>query len=722
MRVIFLSVCAGGALLAMMTAAQADPVTIGTALATGIGSLFGAASAGTTVLATIAGSAITVGQAVGAALSLGASLGLSLLGARRGRQPVNPAETKSNFSTAEGPELRAVGRVMLGGLKLFGNTQTLTSYRLIAHCRGPIDGVEAHFLGNREVIVEPNGEVSSPPYTRPGGSYVTIRHRDGAGDPPAWSQLQTAFPSLWTAAHRVRGVAQTLVEYLSPGIDKPKWSAMYQGGFPEYQVEARGERVYDPRTGATVWSDNGILVALHVALSAPELSLADFDLPLIAAEATRADAPVATLTGTEPRARAWGVFSSEETRSDTLTAVLQSIGAEQVWTLAGKIGFRLIDDDRPAEATIAERDIVSLALNSGPESVERPNRLVLRYYSPERRYEMAEIDLSGAAWARDQGEIDRTGKRELTIDLRFCPSASQAQRIARRLFALARADGGLLKTNLAGLAAWNARTLGIVSAFGPMTVETDPPRNDDAAGLVEFPFRELPALGPWTPALHEVAAPSPLPDLDYQAEIAPPAPATAAVVVTYPDASVETRFGWPDPGAAFVVEASYRLFSGGNPLPPVGMSEYRASSGVSMGHLPVSLAGQATQVRLRLFNDKEEGSHWSAWASLTPAVSAANPAAPVLAIEPDFEEMTALFTFTAPPDLNVARIELRQAVLPDPPVLVETLPCRPGQILTRTRALPSRTGSSQTARFTARAFSNGGQSALVTVDIIIPPL
>jgi hypothetical protein len=51
-----------------------------------------------------------------------------------------------------------------------------------------------------------------------------------------------------------------------------------------------------------------------------------------------------------------------------------------------------------------------------------------------------------------EDEVARYGPKYL--DLTFCPSASQAQRIARRKFAQARADTGLLNVDMLRLTAW----------------------------------------------------------------------------------------------------------------------------------------------------------------------------------------------------------------------------------------------------------------------------
>lgn len=134
--------------------------------------------------------------------------------------------------------------------------------------------------------------------------------------------LLATFPNLWSAARRVRGIAQGLLRYVSPGmsgIDGDKFLQLYQSGPPEYDRIQRGELIYDPRSGGTVWSDNSVLAMLHALLGFPEFSLADFDTAFIAGEGNRADVLVATRTGSERRSRAWGRWDDANTnRSDLL--------------------------------------------------------------------------------------------------------------------------------------------------------------------------------------------------------------------------------------------------------------------------------------------------------------------------------------------------------------------------------------------------------------------
>lgn len=723
------------ALALAATPAHADPISLTVA---GINALLSTTLTTSTVLGTIGTVSITVGQVVGTALAVGTSLLASVLGRSGNKQQpqLDPSAGKNTFETSEAGEIRSIGRVRIGGVKVFGNTAALDRYRLIAHSRGPIDGVEEHFLGGRAVIVEADAAVSTPPYRHEAGSYIYIYHKLGFSTEVAWPGLLAVFPNLWTSAHRVRGIAQSLLRYVSPGMsgaDSEKFLQLYQSGPPDYDRVQRGELLYDPRSGNTVWSDNGVLAVLHVLLSFPEFSAADFDMGFIAGEATRADAVVATRGSIEKRSRAWGLWDDANTpRADLLRDLLLSTGCEPIARPGDLIGIRLIDDDRPAEVTIPAKHILELVLKSGPEGVERPNRCRVKYYSPERNYEMAEVNLVEdpavtpavpLAWSVAQDEIDRVGERSVDYVLPFCPSAAQAQRIARRLFATARADSGLVQTNFAGLALWGVRTAGFeVPDLGvTLKCELQPARVDDSQGRVEVPFVVAPELPAWNPSSDEALAPQPLPDLQYYSpSLSAPGGLGPMLVIQYPSGGYESRLGFPSlSGTISVVEAAFRRWLGTDrPDEWRGMQEEPLPYGWVSG----SLVGVLVDFRLRLFDPDLNPTPWSPTLSLTPAIVNSAPASP--AIGADFIDNggapgtpdQATVTVTAPQSLQMAGMAMTGPGAP-----AGTQDARPAQVWSWVATLPERAALAQEVFFTATAkASNGTASATASASVIVP--
>jgi len=645
---------AGASLLAMTAHAAADPVSIGFFLFAGpLGAVFSF------------GTLVTAAQIGLAALAIGASVASNLVGRRD--QTIDPGQYKNTFESAETSEINAGGLVMLGGVKAFGNTAGTDRYRLILHCKGRLDGIVEYRIGGRTVITEDNGDVTSPPYAKPSGSWINIQSKPGDGTETAWTPLMAAFPSLWTADHKVRGIFQSLVKYVSPGIYTEDFGKLYQGGEPDLAVVARIGHCYDPRdetqdrdTPSThKWTANGILWAARVMSTYPELTMASFDWDDIALEADKADATVDTLTGTEPRSRFSGVWLSEAKRGDTMIDILDSVGADVSLSDAGLIRIRLVDDEPAEEVTFGMRDILEWSWKSGPEAVERPNVCRVRYYSPERNYEMGEIDLSGIAWARIDDEVTRYGEKPLDIELPFCPSASQAQRIARRKFLMARADRAAAQTNWSGIAAW-----GLFHALFDLTDDLgetllsriEPPRIDDAAGQVEIPFIVWPQeliAEPWDPETMEAPAPEQVPEIVYDSGIDAPE-VTTAYLVQYPDTSKEIRFPYTLPPGAELVEAIHRLYSGSVPGTWANMTEVDAL-GVTLAWIAGGTAGQQADFRVHVFDAEDNPSPWSDTVHVTLAYDNTPPAEPDVTTAGNFNNME--FSITVD-EMHVAWVKL----------------------------------------------------------------
>lgn len=652
---------AGVSWLALTASASADPVTIGSFILVNL-------------LPGLIGTGIGPGLVGSIALGLGAvglQIGLTLANMPR----IKPQDYKSTFSTGESSEINAVGRVRVGGLKAFGNTKDYNRYRLACRVKGPIDAIETQYLGGREVTVETNGDVSSPPWSfyavsgggefGPGeiGSYVNIQSKIGDGTETAWSALTTDFPTQWTSAHRVRGIAQSLVTYRSPGIaDNPaKFQQLYQS-LPDSEQVIRAALVYDPRDVAQdpdnkatwTWTDNGVLCAVHILRSYPNFTSDDFDWTGIAAQADLADEEVATLTGTEPRSRCWGLWPSEKPRGEVMLQVLDSIGAEIVAGDDGKILVRLIDDGPTAEIEFAERHIVKMDRRYGPEAVERHNLATVKYYSQERNFEMAEVPLhktdgSGgylyAPWSRITDEIARYGEKKYELELPFCPSASQAQRILRRKFAVMRADRGIAKVQQVGMAAWGLSYasfhLSDLESDGGVTNEVyaiDAPRDDPNEPTVEIPFAIWPQLASWNPASDEAPAPEDIPDLTQPSDLTKPNQPVSACLVEYPDATREVRVHSVTPAGASYVEAVFRLYSGGVPQASLSMTEVESAGTFDTAYRDAATsgiaAGDKVDFRKRIFDAEGNGSEYSgALVVNSIAINNTAPSVPGLTVE-----------------------------------------------------------------------------------------
>lgn len=629
MKIMKLALCAGVSLAAMTAHAHADPISIGNAV---FAFLYSAGLPG----------AIANAIAIATPYALAAGAVAASAFARPRAGAVNPADAKSTFETGDSSIMEGIGRVRIGGLQAFGNTDGSTRARVVCRLQGPTDEIETYYIGGREVTVEANGDVSSPPWARPGGSWAKWLDKRGDNTDTAWADLIALFPTLWTSAHILPGIAHSMLLWFNPGLSEPKFLSLYQNGAPTTEQVRRASLMYDPfdescdvdDPATWVWSDNGILAAAHVLRRDPAFISDRFDWTLITLEAAKAASHVATRTGTEPRARAWGIWAWEDARNDTMQQLLDSIGARIRYTDAGKIWFQLIDDAVSSEISFTKEDDYDLFWRSGPEAVERPNICRVKYYSPERNYDLAEITLLqfdeagnniGAPWAYIADEVARYGPKYLDVELPFCPSASQAQRIARQLFELARGDTGTAKTSMVGLAAWGLlyASFELPDLGDVLVTRIEPPRCDDETGSVDIPFTVWPALAPWNPAVDEMPAPDVIPEMGYETDMITPDAPTGALQITYPDASKEFRIGYSLPDQDFdTVEATYRTYTGSLPNAYQSMSESDVVAWVA-----TDLTGQTVDARVRVFNG-DDGTYWSPVLHAVVGVDNSPPPAP----------------------------------------------------------------------------------------------
>uniref|UniRef100_UPI0025BF4098 hypothetical protein n=1 Tax=Hyphomonas sp. UBA4494 TaxID=1946631 RepID=UPI0025BF4098 len=618
---------AGASLLAMTVHAWADPISLGSLIITGfLNTGLGA------LLPTV--SAATIGSTVLAAASIGAGLLSSALGRRK---LPRPGDQKSTIRAEEVSEYNGIGRAEAPTVLFYGNSNGKFIYRLFGHVRGEIDYVEGYYINGQEVVVHTDGKVLTPPFGDPptfgedGGAggintRVTLKEKDGSDSDTAWSDLTAAFPTLWTANHTVPGIAQTLMIISSPGIadDPEEYQKLFSNG-PELELIKlmRMPPVYDPRKDSTnggsgsqrfidkstwEWTQNGILNAVAVDARLYGRAQADYDWTLIASEATRAEVAVTVPGGTEQRSRAGGVWAAEGARGDILIDLLDSIGAQRRKSADDKYWFQLIDDAPAAEIAFTDADIYSVSWKPGPDAVERPNIVNLKYYSSERRYKIAEIPLheisggsySGADWSRNEDEIDAYGEKALDLELGLCPSAYQAQRIGRRKFAMERADVGEIVTNMSGWAAWGLLYADITIGGIAQRCEIGAPVANSEAGKVTIPFKVIPTLSAMTAG--DYADPSPeVPPIPINSEIATPGAPTEALQITYPDASKEVRVGFSTVSGADRYAPIMREYTA-YPNKPEKWQVMNCYPGSTIGWLAEDLAGDPLDFRYMAYN------------------------------------------------------------------------------------------------------------------------
>lgn len=266
--------------------------------------------------------------------SIGYSLGKAGQGALKGGG--NSNSTASFTTSAEGRDqvIRSsvanrtfiYGSAMVSGPLVFGGVAGEGNkylWLVIPVAGHEVDAIPVVQFNELEVPLDYSGNVTSGPYA---GKVLVKKHLGNAGD-PADADLVAAGIG-WTAAHRLAGVA-----YLAVRLE---WSQdVFPTGIPNVKCVVRGRKVFDPRTGLTVWSQNPALCVRDYITSAHglEASASEIDTALLVAAANVCDEPI-TLAGggAEPRYTCNGVLDTSETPRSVMEGMLTSMAGFVVWS------------------------------------------------------------------------------------------------------------------------------------------------------------------------------------------------------------------------------------------------------------------------------------------------------------------------------------------------------------------------------------------------------
>lgn len=357
------------------------------------------------------------------------------------RQKVQATITETNR-----PRVRAYGRNLLGGIRVFFEAEGGQLHQVVVMHHGRIDGLVQFWVDGEPVTVDPvTDEVNR---------YTWLRWRDGSGNGGDYSgeplpNLHDAFPTLWTANHRLEGQATYYTVFGDPA-DEDFAKIFPKGPNTVVQAEIRGCRVRD-NSGSLVYSENAGFI-LRDLMTHPEgwgietsrLNAASWDaFGDLCAEAV----PLAG-GGTEPRYRLCGYYGLDEPLKDVTSRFLAVCDGQVYETADGQVGIlggRWSDPD----VTITADDIMSVNMQEGFDPFTTYNVLRGSFVSPDHAYQPTEVgDL------RDEVSLAEQGERADQMDLDACPSHVQLQRLMKIKFAKDRRQWrGTIRTNLVGLKA-----------------------------------------------------------------------------------------------------------------------------------------------------------------------------------------------------------------------------------------------------------------------------
>lgn len=255
--------------------------------------------------------------------------------------------------------------------------------------------------------------------------YARVNKKRGVPGDVADADLVAEMPAFWTANHKLSGCA-----YLTVSLT---WSPdLFPNGLPTVKALVKGKKVYDPRTGLTVWTANAALCAadflqdttfceFYVALA--RIRSAD----LIEAANTCDESIILADASTEARYTVDGTISADQDPSDILRDLAGAMAGSIIdtggtWTIrAGAY--------RTPTVTLTDDDLVSgFSMQPRQSRSDTFNRVRGVYISPDMQWAPADFPaVSNSTYKTADGGI----WLDKDIQLNFTTSPARAQRLAK---------------------------------------------------------------------------------------------------------------------------------------------------------------------------------------------------------------------------------------------------------------------------------------------------
>lgn len=430
----------------------------------------------------IAGFAITastasiVGNVALASAAIAASYALSPTAPQ-----VKPQDGQLTTRQAIPNRRRNYGLVKVAGPLMFSETLDGRRYQVIALNQGEIDSFVTHWFADVPAVVDPATNEVTNLYLNPktGAPCVDLWTANGTDTDAAFAVLVGLFPSLWTSAHRGKGIAKVLTMTAQPPSDL--FTQVYPGGQPPvYRGVIQSSKVWDPRDpdqdkddkDTWAFTVNAALIILDYHRHSDGMGLAVYDGTFLTAAALAEDwIPAANIcdeavlnkdSTTASRYQCCGGYELPQPPKDVLAAMLATCDGQTYLRADGAIGIRVGKTISPT-VTITDDHIIGYeGFHNGPIGALIPvNQVTAKYTDPALDFQEVAAD----PWLDAVG-IAETGRTETRdLQLQWVPAHPQARRLMKLGMKRANAEWtGRVITDLDGLRAWGERYIHLVIA------------------------------------------------------------------------------------------------------------------------------------------------------------------------------------------------------------------------------------------------------------------
>ena len=325
-------------------------------------------------------------------------------------------------------------------------------WRVIVFDCGSTNQVKQHFLNKEAVTLDNDGWVTAPAKW---ANNIRIKTYTGANPQTADADLISAFPNVWTSAHRGDGLSYVIIQ------QKPVSISAFTEAYPN---GARGENwsaiieasdeIYDPRDSSTGYSENAILCLMHVLLhdSGGGMDLTDLSLGSWKEAATVCDTIDVGPDGlAKARYRVSGQWEATTPGQglsqllDTYNALMAACNARFFYdpTDEGKLGVVVDQPDTLADMPLDANHVLSVKITKADNLLQGVEATNASFVNPR-------LGFNGDVTPHYPTTVS-SPKKIRTVPLKYVPDRTQAFRLAKFSHIQRSADTVVdLKASIAG--------------------------------------------------------------------------------------------------------------------------------------------------------------------------------------------------------------------------------------------------------------------------------
>lgn len=310
-----------------------------------------------------------------------------------------PEDGKYNLKQSVPPLVYVLGRVKKGSDYALLEEKGGIAYHVLVWAAHSIQGYQTHYLHDEAVTLYSSGNVNTPTHFE---QEVLIKTRLGEAASTAYSEVVSAFPSIWTVDHRGDGLATVMMKVWSVAAEDIQ--KVFPSGMPQHQAVGQGHNgLIDPRTGLAGYSTN-LAVFRYWHLTHPvggKMSVDDLYTPDWANAAAVCDQTVTNRSGGVEDRYHGGLWFRADNNPVQVGRLMDQAAELVIYERAdGKVGVHAGEYVEP-DVRLSANDLISVGFD--PNKRRSTNVLAVRgrFTDPNKGFNTVDAAIYGQPYPSD---------------------------------------------------------------------------------------------------------------------------------------------------------------------------------------------------------------------------------------------------------------------------------------------------------------------------------